>query len=158
VADAAQAHGRGCVDHSVGRTADRPRAGDRGSGPIILFVDNGWTAAPDWKARQGLVEEAVRLAARQRRPIAIVTTADKPDTDFMDAGRAERAARALAPKPWLADHSDALEALAKVEFAARPEILWFADALTTATPARPPRRYRASAICDLLRPGMVRWR
>ncbi|HEY0282837.1 MAG TPA: BatA domain-containing protein, partial [Rhizomicrobium sp.] len=97
-----------------------------GNGPIVLFVDNGWTAAPDWKARQGLAEEAVRLAARQRRPVAIVTTADKPDTGLMDAGRAGRAVRALTPKPWLADRSDALAALAKVKFAA-PEILWLSD-------------------------------
>jgi hypothetical protein len=100
-----------------------------GSGPIVLFVDNGWTAAPDWNAHQRLAEEAVRLAARQRRPVVIVATADKPDINFMAAGRAERAARALAPKPWLADRSEALTALAKAKFAASPEILWLSDGI-----------------------------
>ena len=99
-----------------------------GSGPIVLFVDNGWTAAPNWKSHQRLAEEALRLAARQRRPVAIVATADKPDTNLMDAGRAERAARALTPKPWLADRSDALAALAKAKFAAS-EILWLSDGI-----------------------------
>jgi hypothetical protein len=99
-----------------------------GTGPIVLFVDNGWTAAPNWKSHQRLAEEAVRLAARQRRAIAIVATADKPDTDFMDAGRAERVARALAPKPWLAERSEALAALAKAKLAA-PEILWLSDGI-----------------------------
>ena len=112
------------AEPQIGRTLEIA-----GNGPIVLFVDNGWTAASNWKAHQGLAEEAVRLAARQRRPIAIVTTADKPDTNFMAAGRAERAARALAPKPWLADRSDALMALAKAKFAARPEILWLSDGI-----------------------------
>lgn len=112
------------ADPQIGRTLDIG-----GSGPIVLFVDNGWTAAPDWDARQGLAEEAVRLAARQRRPIAIVTTAGRPDTDFMDAGRAQRVARSLTPRPWLADRSGALAALTKARFATRPEILWLADGI-----------------------------
>jgi hypothetical protein len=112
------------ADPQIGRTLEIA-----GSGPIILFVDNGWTAAPNWTVRQGLAEEAVRLAARQRRPIAILATADRPGTDFLDAGRAERAARALTPKPWLADRSEALAALTKTKFAARPEILWLSDGI-----------------------------
>jgi hypothetical protein len=111
------------AEPQIGRTLEIA-----GNGPIVLFVDNGWTAAPKWSARQGLAEEAVRLAARQRRPVAIVATADKPDTDFVAAGRAERAARALAPRPWLADRSDALAALGHAKFAA-PEILWLADGI-----------------------------
>ena len=98
-----------------------------GNGPILLFIDNGWTAAPGWDARKGLAEEAVGLAAQERRAVAIVTTADRPDTGLMEAGRATRAARALAPRPWLADRSDALAALSKAKFSARPEILWLAD-------------------------------
>jgi len=108
----------------IGRTLDIA-----GNGPILLFIDNGWTAAPEWDARKGLAEEAVRLAAHQRRGVAIVTTADRPDTGVMNAGRAARAARALAPRPWLADRSEALAALSKAKFSARPEILWLADGI-----------------------------
>jgi hypothetical protein len=100
-----------------------------GSGAIVLVVDNGWTAAPHWKDHRALAEDAVRLAAGQRRPVAIVTTADKPDSDFMAAGRAETAAGALGPKPWLADRGDALKALVKMKFASRPEILWLSDGI-----------------------------
>jgi len=100
-----------------------------GSGPMLLVVDNGWTAAPHWNVHRALAEEAARLAAAQRRPVAIVTTADKPETDFMAAGDAERSVRAIEPKPWLADRSDALKALSKMKFASRPEILWLSDGI-----------------------------
>ena len=100
-----------------------------GKGPIVILIDNGWTAAHRWEARRELVDEAVRLAARQRRAVAIVTTADMPDISLMDAGRAARAARALAPRPWLADRGKALAVLAKAKFAERPQILWLSDGI-----------------------------
>ena len=98
-----------------------------GSGPLILFVDNGWTAAPGWGARAGLVREAVDSAARANRPVAIVTTADRPDADLLDAGRAARAAQALVPRPWLASRKEALAALQKIHPGTPAEILWLSD-------------------------------
>jgi Domain of unknown function (DUF4159)/Aerotolerance regulator N-terminal len=108
----------------IGRTLDIA-----GTGPIVLFVDNGWTAAPDWDVRQGLAREAVNIAARENRAVAIVTTADHPDTNLLDAGAADSAARALVPRPWLASRSEALAALSKAHFSASPEILWLADGI-----------------------------
>jgi len=99
-----------------------------GSGPIVLFVDNGWTAAHDWETRKALAQEAVRLAAEQRRGVVIVTTADGPDISLLNAGRAERAVRALSPKPWFAGRREALTALAHAKFV-RPEILWLSDGI-----------------------------
>ena len=43
----------------IGRTLELS-----GKGPLLLFVDNGWTAAPNWDARASLVREAVDSAAR----------------------------------------------------------------------------------------------
>jgi hypothetical protein len=98
-----------------------------GKGPIVLLVDNGWTAAHDWDTRKGLAEEAVRLAADQRRGVAILATAERPDASLLNSGDAERAVRALSPKPWFASRREALNALTKARFAARPEILWLSD-------------------------------
>jgi hypothetical protein len=100
-----------------------------GRGPLVLFVDDGWTAAHAWQARQGLAEEAVRIAAEQRRGVVLLATAERPDTGLLDAGSAARAVRALEPKPWLAGRGDALAALAKTKFTARPEILWLSDGI-----------------------------
>src|ERR1700761_7908885 len=50
-----------------------------GSGPIVLFVDNGWTAAANWDAREAVIADVLRAAAHDGRAVAIVPTADVPD-------------------------------------------------------------------------------
>jgi hypothetical protein len=100
-----------------------------GKGPLLLVVDNGWTAAHAWEARAGLVREAVTLAAQQNRAVMLVSTAERPESDLLDAGRAERAARALAPRPWLASRAALLKALAKLKPGQGFEILWLSDGI-----------------------------
>ncbi len=112
------------AEPQIGQKLDVP-----GTGPIVLLVDNGWTAASNWGAHKNLAEEAVRLAAHQHRAVAIVETATRPDTDLLDAGRAERAVRALEPRPWLADRRSALAAVSRMTFSKRPEILWLSDGI-----------------------------
>jgi hypothetical protein len=100
-----------------------------GKGPLLLLVDNGWTAAHAWEARAGLVREAVALAAQQNRAVMLVSTAERPETDLLDAGRAERAARTLAPRPWLASRAELLKALTKLKPGQGFEILWLSDGI-----------------------------
>ena len=71
-----------------------------GSGPLVLFIDNDWTAAHAWKAREAAISDALAGAARQGRPVAIVPTASghAPQISLLDAGRAARSARELAPQ------------------------------------------------------------
>ncbi|MBI1328457.1 MAG: DUF4159 domain-containing protein [Alphaproteobacteria bacterium] len=98
------------------------------NGPLVLFIDNGWTAAHNWDDRQSLIEETLDAAARAERPVALVATADPQTTiDLLDAGKAERIARELAPRSWLPDRKGALAALAKTKFAGKPEIVWLSD-------------------------------
>ncbi len=100
-----------------------------GSGPVILLVDNGWSAAHQWDRRTGQIADTLRAAGHDGRAVAIVTTADVPDTSLLDAGEAARRAGDLAPRPWTGDRRRALAALAKAKFPARPEILWLSDGL-----------------------------
>lgn len=98
-----------------------------GKGPLVLLIDNGWTAAPDWAARAGLIREAVDDAARANRPVAILATADRPQAELLDAARAAQAVEALAPRPFLASRKAALAALAKLPLHGNGEILWLCD-------------------------------
>jgi uncharacterized protein DUF4159/aerotolerance regulator-like protein len=100
-----------------------------GTGPVVLFVDNGWTAAANWDTREAVIGDVLRAAAQQNRAIAIVPTADVPDVSLMDAGRAARIAQALRPEPWLVDRKRAAAAVAKAKFAQKPQILWLADGI-----------------------------
>ncbi|HEY4112930.1 MAG TPA: DUF4159 domain-containing protein [Rhizomicrobium sp.] len=102
-----------------------------GSGPLVLFVDNGWTAAHAWADRDTAISDALNAAARARRPVAIVPTASASpqNVSLLDSGAALRAARDLTPEPWLPDRARALFALSKAHFAATPQILWLSDGL-----------------------------
>ncbi len=102
-----------------------------GSGPLVLFIDNDWTAAHAWKAREAAISDALAGAARQGRPVAIVPTAtgNALQISLLDAGRAARSARELVPQPWAPNRMQAVAALQKINFASKPEILWFSDGL-----------------------------
>jgi hypothetical protein len=99
----------------------------QGTGPLVLFVDNGWTAAHAWADRQAAISDALTAAARA---VAIVPTAsaNAPNITLLDAGKALRTARDLALEPWLPDRTRAAQALAKAHLAAL-QILWLSDGL-----------------------------
>ncbi|HSC18517.1 MAG TPA: DUF4159 domain-containing protein [Rhizomicrobium sp.] len=102
----------------------------QGSGPLVLFVDNGWTAAHAWADRQAAISDALTAAARAGGAVAIIPTASAspPNITLLDAGKALRTARDLAPESWLPNRRRAADALAKAHLAA-PQILWLSDGL-----------------------------
>jgi hypothetical protein len=100
-----------------------------GQGPVLLFIDNGWTAAANWDARQAVIADVLRSATQQGRAVAIVPTADVPDVSLMDAGRAARIAQALTPEPWLPERKRAADAVRKAKFGQKPQIVWLSDGI-----------------------------
>jgi len=100
-----------------------------GAGPVVLFVDNGWTAAHGWEKAQSTIADVLRGATHDGRAVAILTTADMPDASLLDAGAAGRRAAELAPEPWAGDRMRAVNALAKAKLSARPDILWLSDGI-----------------------------
>ena len=100
-----------------------------GNGPLVLFIDNGWTAAPNWDARQTFLTDVVTSAERAGRAIAIVPTSEKTDTSLLNAGAAERKIRALAPVAWLPRRLAAAKQVATADFRMRPDILWLSDGI-----------------------------
>jgi hypothetical protein len=114
----------------------------QGSGPLVLMVDNGWTAAPGWSKRQTVMDDLLRRAADAGRPVAIVPTADTPDVSLMDAAKAQRMARELAPRIWQPDQMRATAAIVKANFPATPEIIWLSDGLEHGSAASVAERLR----------------
>ena len=109
-----------------------------GNGPLVLFVDNGWTAAHAWKAREAAIGDALAAAVHAGRPVVLVPTANAPSSiSLMDAASAQRAAEQLEPESWLPDRKRAREILAHTHFAAAPEILWLSDGLDYGNDAAP---------------------
>ena len=56
-----------------------------GGGPMVMVVDNGWTAAKNWDQRQTLIADLLRAAGN--RPVAIIPTADPGPSDIAGCGR-----------------------------------------------------------------------
>jgi len=98
-----------------------------GDGPLVLVVDNGWTAAKHWDQRQTLIADLLRAAGD--RPVAIVPTATPGPVTLMDAGAAEKTARELKPMSWPGDRAAAAREIARARLVGQPQISWLSDGI-----------------------------
>jgi hypothetical protein len=79
------------------------------SGPLVILLDDGWSAAASWEARIRSADELISHADATRRAIALVPLSEPArDITLMPAGTARVALRQLAPKPYGIDRSAAL--------------------------------------------------
>lgn len=101
----------------LARPVWQPGAGGGGSGPLLLVLDNGWAAAPDWPARMASASAALDAAAREGRRVALLATAASETgeaiaaTGLMPAEEARARLAALRPRAWAPDRAAALAAL-----------------------------------------------
>lgn len=104
-----------------------------GDGPVILVVDDGWSAARGWTARKAAASAILDQAERAGRPVLLQTSAANPGGEGIVAGKlgpvSEARARlaALEPKPWDADRLRTARALVETRFDDRAEVIWLAD-------------------------------
>ncbi|HEX3755633.1 MAG TPA: BatA domain-containing protein, partial [Rhizomicrobium sp.] len=98
----------------------------KGSGPLVLVVDNGWTAAKDWSARQDAIADLLHAAGG--RPVVLLPTASPVPTGLLNAGEAARLTRELRPMPWPGDRHATALALTKLK-PASPALYWLSDGL-----------------------------
>lgn len=88
-----------------------------GAGPLLLVIDDGWAAAPDWAARITAAQAALDRAERGGRRAALLTTAhsDQDAAPALSAVQPVAALRsrvaALHPQPWPPDRAGAAAAL-----------------------------------------------
>jgi hypothetical protein len=109
-----------------------PKGEKAGSGPIVIAVDNGWASATRWDQRAEAMNAIAQSAERANRPILILPTAESDvavELRLSAGADAQGAIKAVAPQPYDVDRAKALEALKRVRFPAKPEIVWLADGL-----------------------------
>ncbi|GBU18470.1 MULTISPECIES: DUF4159 domain-containing protein [Methylobacterium] len=102
--------------------------------PLLVMIDNGFTAAHDWRTRMRVAQDAVEGAARDGRPVAVLATAEPaaPVEARQPAAALERL-RAVAPRPHLGDRAAHLSSItAFLEKQAGAEIVWIADGVADA--------------------------
>ncbi|RJE80080.1 DUF4159 domain-containing protein [Paracoccus sp. JM45] len=108
----------------------KPVAQDRTSGPLLVIMDAGWPAAPDWAARQTRAERALADAAAAGRPTALVLADGRPiqgALPFQAADSLIAQLRAVQPVAW----RSGLDADPDAALADAPDgglsTLWLAD-------------------------------
>ncbi len=100
----------------LARPVWQPVGGGGGAGPLLLVLDDGWAAAPDWPARVAAAAGALEAAGREGRRVALLPTAP-PETGeaiaasaLMPAEEARARLAALRPRAWAPDRAAALAA------------------------------------------------
>lgn len=112
-----------------------PRTTVTGSGPLMLIIDDGWAAAPDWRARMETMTELLQDARREDRTVRMLTTAPGFDgAPPQDRGELRpEDVRAiidgLQPKPWPTDRNSALAIVRSWEIDGATSTYWASDGL-----------------------------
>ena len=111
-----------------------PQAGLAGnSSPLVLLLDDGWSAASSWDARVKAADELIANADTNRRGIALVPLSDPSrDITIMTASAARVALRQLTPKPYSIERVETLGTLERfLKGAGDAEIAWLTDGVDT---------------------------
>ena len=82
--------------------------------PLVILLDDGWSAAASWDARVKAADELITDADSDRRGVALVPLSEPArDITLMPAGAARVALRQFAPKPYSVDRVDTLATLGR---------------------------------------------
>ncbi len=105
----------------------------KGSGPVVLVVDNGWAGAARWPERVRMIDRLIAEAESQSRAVVIAATAS-PTKAFQyriePPGAARSTAAALQPQPFAPQREEAASALAiALATATGTSVVWLADGL-----------------------------
>ena len=111
-----------------------PRTGLGGSrAPLVILLDDGWSAASSWDTRIKAADELIANADNDRRGVALLPLSEPArDMTLMPAGAARVALRQLAPKPYSVERVETLPALERfLKATGDSEIAWLSDGIDT---------------------------
>jgi Domain of unknown function (DUF4159)/Aerotolerance regulator N-terminal len=111
-----------------------PRAPLVSGGPLVIAVDNGWGAARHWDKRREALDRLIDQAARERREVVLVGTAEPPgahaaDLSLLRPTDARARAALLQPLPWPENRHKALALLAALKLKNAAQVVWLSDGL-----------------------------
>ena len=113
-----------------------PRDAGPARGPVLLLVDNGFAAAPDWAERIAVAESRIAAATREGRTVAVVGLAENPaEISLLDPRTALERLRAMTLEPHAPDRAAHLPRIENVlRNAPEAEIVWVSDGLAIGDP------------------------
>src|SRR6201988_4297015 len=111
-----------------------PQTGVGGSkSPLVLLLDDGWSAAASWDTRIKAADELIANADNDRRGVALVALSEPArDITLMTGGTARGALRQIAPKPYSVERVETLPAIERfLKATGDCEIAWLTDGVDT---------------------------
>jgi hypothetical protein len=111
-----------------------PQTGVAGSSsPLVILLDDGWSAAASWDTRIKAADELITNADSDRRGVALVPLSEPArDITIMPGGTARVALRQLTPKPYSIERVETLPALERfLKATGDAEIAWLSDGVDT---------------------------
>ena len=111
-----------------------PQTGLAGtSAPLVILLDDGWSAAASWDTRIKAADELIANADSDRRGVALVPLSEPArDITLMPAGTARVALRQLAPKPYSIERVETLPLIERfLKATGNCEIAWLSDGVDT---------------------------
>jgi hypothetical protein len=111
-----------------------PQTGVAGSNaPLVILLDDGWSAAASWDARIKAADELIANADNDRRGVALIPLSEPArDITIMTGGTARVALRQFAPKPYAIERVETLPAIERfLKATGNSEIAWLSDGVDT---------------------------
>jgi hypothetical protein len=101
--------------------------------PLVILLDDGWSAASSWDARIKAADELIANADNDRRGVALVPLSEPArDITLMPSGTARVALRQLSPKPYSVERVETLPAIERfLKVTGDCEIAWLSDGVDT---------------------------
>ncbi|MGB6621430.1 MAG: BatA domain-containing protein, partial [Xanthobacteraceae bacterium] len=106
-----------------------PLATTKTNAPVVIMIDDGWTAATTWDARLRTADGIIARAEDDRRAVALIPLSQGPhDISLETADSARVRLQQIRPVPYSFDRSQALPSLSR--FLSRQpdvELVWLSD-------------------------------
>jgi hypothetical protein len=106
-----------------------PLATTSRNAPLLLLIDDGWSAAAAWDDRIRTAEEIVARADADARGVALLPLSETTrEISLQTAGAARVQLQTMKPKPQTVDRANALPAIARfLASAPEVELVWLSD-------------------------------
>jgi Domain of unknown function (DUF4159)/Aerotolerance regulator N-terminal len=101
--------------------------------PLVILLDDGWSAASSWDVRIEAADELIANADSDRRGVALVPLSEPArDITIMPAGAARVALRQLTPKPYAVERVETLATIGRfLKATGDCEFAWLSDGVDT---------------------------
>src|SRR5580692_2673214 len=118
---------------AAGPTWNPQGAGAAGTKPLLILLDDGWSAASSWDVRIKAADDLIARADSARRAVALVPLSEPArDITLMPAGTARVALRQLTPKPYSVERIETLPLIARfLKATGDCDIAWLSDGVDT---------------------------